>query len=181
MAGVSVEGGKRGRRATDAEINMIPMIDLLMVTIAFLLITAVWSTMARVDASANVPGPTDLPCDGVCEKPKELHVDLHAPDKIVVSWRKDGIVLRSLDVPRRATAVAGGLRFAELAAAVAAEWKVEGTTRGPNDAGADRAVLHTANDTRYEEMVAAMDAIYGVRRVVRGGAIPAFAVTLATN
>jgi hypothetical protein len=30
---------------------MVPMIDLLMVTISFLLITAVWSHMARVNAS----------------------------------------------------------------------------------------------------------------------------------
>lgn len=47
MAGVSVEsgGGGGGRRAVDSEVNMIPMIDLLMVTISFLLITAVWSHM----------------------------------------------------------------------------------------------------------------------------------------
>ena len=32
---------------------MIPMIDLLMVTISFLLITAVWTTMGRVNASAQ--------------------------------------------------------------------------------------------------------------------------------
>ena len=109
MAGVGVEAGKSGRRTLDSEINMIPMIDLLMVTIAFLLITAVWSTMARLDASANVPGPpTAEPCDGVCEKPKELHVDMHASDKFVLTWKQDGVVLRSLDVPR-GTTTAGGL------------------------------------------------------------------------
>ena len=43
MGGVNVDnGGKGGRRSLDTEINMIPMIDLLMVTISFLLITAVW-------------------------------------------------------------------------------------------------------------------------------------------
>ena len=57
MAGVSVGGGGGGRRSLDSEINMIPFIDLLMVTIAFLLITAVWSHMARVNADAQVPGP----------------------------------------------------------------------------------------------------------------------------
>jgi len=37
MAGVTVNaGGKGGRKALDSEINMIPMIDLLMVTISFL-------------------------------------------------------------------------------------------------------------------------------------------------
>ena len=36
---------------------MIPFIDLLMVTISFLLITAVWSHMSRINADAQVPGP----------------------------------------------------------------------------------------------------------------------------
>ena len=183
MAGVGVEAGKSGRRTLDSEINMIPMIDLLMVTIAFLLITAVWSTMARLDASANVPGPpTAEPCDGVCEKPKELHVDMHAAEKFVLTWKQDGVVIRSLDVPRHAmNASGGGVRFADLATAIAKEWKAEGTTRAPTDFGRDRAVLHTSNDTRYEEMIAAMDAIYGVSRLARGGNVPAFAVTLAAN
>ena len=57
MGGVNVGGGKGGRRSLDSEINMIPMIDLLMVTIAFLLITAVWTHMARINADAQVPGP----------------------------------------------------------------------------------------------------------------------------
>jgi biopolymer transport protein ExbD len=162
---------------------MIPMIDLMMVTVAFLLITAVWSTMARIDANAKVPGTREgETCDGVCEKPKELHVDMHAADKFVLTWRQDGVVLRSLDVPRHALVVpGGGVRFADLGAALEKEWKTDGTTRAPTDFARDRAVLHTANDTRYEDMIAAMDAIYGVHRVVRGGTTPAFAVTLATN
>ena len=57
MGGVSVESGGGGRRSLDSEINMIPMIDLLMVTISFLLITAVWTHMARINADAQVPGP----------------------------------------------------------------------------------------------------------------------------
>jgi len=55
MGGVSVDsGGKGGRRSLDSEINMIPMIDLLMVTISFLLITAVWTHMSRINASISV-------------------------------------------------------------------------------------------------------------------------------
>src|SRR6185295_17411548 len=36
-------GGKRGKKPLDTAINLIPFIDLMAVTIAFLLITAVWS------------------------------------------------------------------------------------------------------------------------------------------
>jgi len=57
MAGVSVDTGKGGRRAVDSEVNMIPFIDLLIVSISFLLITAVWSHMGRINANARVPGP----------------------------------------------------------------------------------------------------------------------------
>jgi len=58
MGGVDVgEGG--GKRSTNADINMIPFIDLLMVTVAFLLITAVWVTNSRINANAQIPGPPD--------------------------------------------------------------------------------------------------------------------------
>ena len=48
MAGVDVGGG-RGKRRVNADLNMIPFIDLLMVTVAFLLITAVWTTNSRIE------------------------------------------------------------------------------------------------------------------------------------
>ena len=70
MGGVSVGGGGGGRRSLDSEINMIPFIDLLMVTISFLLITAVWSQMARLNADAQVPGP-----------PREVEPDKIEPEK----------------------------------------------------------------------------------------------------
>ena len=58
MGGVDVGGGGGGgKRKLDSDINMIPMIDLLMVTISFLLITAVWVHSQRMDADAQVPGP----------------------------------------------------------------------------------------------------------------------------
>jgi len=58
MGGIDVGGGGAGKRKSlDSEINMIPMIDLLMVTISFLLIPAVWTHMARINADAQVPGP----------------------------------------------------------------------------------------------------------------------------
>ena len=57
MGGVDVGGGGGKRKSLDSEINMIPMIDLLMVTISFLLITAVWTHMSRINADAQVPGP----------------------------------------------------------------------------------------------------------------------------
>lgn len=46
-----VPAAVRGRRALDATLNLVPFIDLLSCCIAFLLITAVWTTLARVDVT----------------------------------------------------------------------------------------------------------------------------------
>ena len=43
----------RGRRALDATLNLVPFIDLLSCCIAFLLITAVWTSVARVDVTTG--------------------------------------------------------------------------------------------------------------------------------
>lgn len=55
--GLALEtGGKGGRRPLDTEINLIPMIDLLIVSISFLLITAVWTQLSRLNVMQQMPG-----------------------------------------------------------------------------------------------------------------------------
>ena len=102
MAGVDVGGGgKGGRRSTDSEINMIPFIDLLMVTIAFLLITAVWVTSSRIDTNAEVPGQAG--CGEQCDAPpKTLHVHLQ-DDRFVLSWKDGSTLVSERSVPRAAS------------------------------------------------------------------------------
>jgi len=52
MGGVSVDSGKgSGRKSVDSNINMVPMIDLLISVIAFLLMTAVWVQTGKLTAS----------------------------------------------------------------------------------------------------------------------------------
>jgi biopolymer transport protein TolR len=43
-----------GRKSVDAELNLIPFIDLLSVLISFLLITAVWTQIARINVENKV-------------------------------------------------------------------------------------------------------------------------------
>lgn len=50
--GVSMPGGG-GKHGLDFEINLIPFIDLLSCLISFLLITAVWSQLGRVDVTSQ--------------------------------------------------------------------------------------------------------------------------------
>ncbi len=55
--GVSIDtGSKGGRRGVDAELNLIPFIDLLSVCILFLLMTAVWVQISKMSAFSQPSG-----------------------------------------------------------------------------------------------------------------------------
>jgi len=60
MAGAAPhEGSARGKKkALDAELNLVPFIDLLSCCIAFLLITAVWTQIAGLQVASS-GGPPD--------------------------------------------------------------------------------------------------------------------------
>ena len=191
MGGVSVDsGGKGGRRSLDSEINMIPMIDLLMVTISFLLITAVWTHMSRLNADAQVPGPPN-PTQEVqkVEPEKQLHIEMRTPDKFVLIWKQAGTVISTVDVPRKDVINKEGnvkvTRFPDLAAKVDSEWKTVGTHRDPTDKKFDQAILHTDNETPYSAIIGVIDAVYQVHRPYNTGSktdlVPAFNMTFSVN
>ena len=50
------EGGKSGKKSVNADLNLVPYIDLLTCMVAFLLITAVWSQLARLEAHQKGQG-----------------------------------------------------------------------------------------------------------------------------
>jgi biopolymer transport protein ExbD len=191
MGGVNVDGGGGGgRRTLDSEINMIPMIDLLMVTISFLLITAVWSHMARLNADAQVPGPP-RPTEEMqkVEPEKQLHIEMRGADKFVLIWKQAGTVISTVDVPRKDVVEKEGqvkvIRFPDLAAKVESEWKTVGTHRDATDKKLDQAILHTDNETPYVYIVGVIDAIYQTHRDMNLGPktekMPAFNITFAVN
>jgi biopolymer transport protein ExbD len=155
----------------DSDINMIPMVDLLMTTIAFLLVTAVWSELGRMPSSANVPSPIGEPTPPAPPEPR-LHVDMRTPDRFVLSWREGHDVIRSVDLPRELPA---------LRATVAKEWRSNGRHLSPGDPGHDEAVLHVGDGSSYADMVAVMDAVEATRRPLARGDTPALALTLATE
>ena len=51
-------GGKGGKKALDTQINLVPFIDLMAVTISFLIMTAVWTQIGRLQVSQS-GGPAD--------------------------------------------------------------------------------------------------------------------------
>jgi len=55
--GVSVDSGdKSGKKSVNADLNLVPYIDLLTCMVAFLLITAVWSQLARLNVHQKGQG-----------------------------------------------------------------------------------------------------------------------------
>jgi biopolymer transport protein ExbD len=55
MASISVGGGHGGKKAVDADIPLIPFIDLLLCCVMFLLVTAVWNRLASVEVNQDLP------------------------------------------------------------------------------------------------------------------------------
>ena len=62
MAGAAPQEhtGKGGKKSLDAEINLVPFIDLLSCCISFLLITAVWTQIAGLQVASS-GGPPEQP------------------------------------------------------------------------------------------------------------------------
>jgi len=178
MGGVDVGGGKGGKRNVDQEINMIPFIDLLMVILSFLLITAVWSSMARLNANAQVP--SDKASNTKEEKkvdPAVLHVRVSEKDKkFKLEWQqgKKTDDIASIDMDPDASG-----RFPKLEEAIQkayteglASRNLYGDDLGwessqAKDKGGNalnQAILHVDNAYQFKEVVKVIDAVYVPRR-----------------
>lgn len=171
MGGVDVGTGGGKKRATNSEINMIPFIDLLMVTIAFLLITAVWVTNSRINADAQVPGPPDPTRELTPQTPEKV-LNLHIGEsEFGLVWKQGATVVSEVKVPKTPVEVgeAGGkvVRYPELAKKIEEEWKQQGGHRDPSDKKLDQCILHSDNRTPFKELIAVLDALYQPKREIR--------------
>jgi len=67
MAGISVGAGRSGRRALDQALPLVPFIDFMVCLIAFLMLTAAWTRLSRINATGQAPGaelgPSVVPCE----------------------------------------------------------------------------------------------------------------------
>lgn len=57
--GAPVPEGSGGKKAVDFQINLIPCIDLLSVLISFLLMTSVWTQIAKIDVKQKPNAPSE--------------------------------------------------------------------------------------------------------------------------
>lgn len=148
---------------------MIPMIDLLMVTVSFLLITAVWTQMGRLDGTTKVPGP---PSVTPVVATARMHVEVPSGENaFVITMRRGDQIVETTNVPR-AEPTALGQKLDEMRRA------------HPGDLGADESrtvVLHTDNELRYRDMVAVMDGIAAPKDPRGNHGESEFRVSLATK
>lgn len=181
MAGVDV-GGSNPKRSLNAEINMIPFIDLLFMMLAFLLVTAVWTASSRIQANANVPDDPTKPVDPTAEE-KMLHVYVGADD-FTLAWKQGATVLSEVKVPKDAQG-GGRASYPALAKRVQAEWAQHGLHKDPADGKLDNVVLHSDNRAPYKELAAVMDAVHATKReVISGGktaSVPALNLTFSVK
>jgi len=59
--GAPVPEGGNGKKSVDAQLNMVPFIDLLSVLISFLLMTSVWTQVAKIDVKQAPTNASEEP------------------------------------------------------------------------------------------------------------------------
>lgn len=187
MAGIDVGGGHGKKRSVNQEIPLIPFIDFLLCLVSFLLITAVWTQMSRINADARVPGPPD-PDKELEEQKKDLtlHVEMRGEEKFQLVWKEGNTVVETIDVPRKQVPFGtDDFGYPDLSQKITEQWTQHGSHRADSDLKRDQAVLHTDNTTKFEDIIAVIDAIYAPQRDLKLGAaveqVPAFNVTFAVN
>ncbi len=182
MAGIDA-GGHGKKRSTNHALPLVPFIDFLLCLVMFLLVTAVWSHMARLQADAQVPGKDST--DPPSQLPKELHVDMTSEKLFNLSWLQGTTVVESIDVARKAVEADGSLTYPELSSAVEKAWRASGSHTKSNDTKFDRAIIHSNNSDAFAEVSAVLDAISTPQRELRIGTataqFPAFQIAYAVN
>lgn len=168
MAGVDVGPSKGGKRATNSEINMVPFIDLLMVTIAFLLITAVWVTNSRMNADAQVPGPPNPDDVTTPQTPEKVLTIQIGDDEFGLIWKQGATVVLEEKVPKPETpADAPYVSYPELAKKISSSWKANGSHTDASDKKLDQCILQTDNKAPFKEIVGVLDALYTPKREMK--------------
>ena len=71
-------GGHGGKKAVDADIPLIPFIDLLLCCVMFLLVSAVWTNLASLQANQHIEG-------GAIDQPPATEVErlIEAFDRVL--------------------------------------------------------------------------------------------------
>lgn len=146
--------GKGGKKSVDAELNLIPFIDLLSVTILFLLMTAVWVEISKMSAFSQPGGETIV-----------THSDVSNINQKNEAREWDVLVTaQGMEIIDRGTSL--GVVSVEQAAETIRQAK-----NRLDSVEEARISLRAADDVIYENVITVLDALYAeeLRRVSIGG------------
>jgi len=90
MGGIAMGDGGGGKKSTNSEIPLVPFIDLLLCCVMFLLVTAVWNQLARIDANQQQPGQ-QAPDDPPPEEKIKVVLQVQATGYVIASTAGDRI------------------------------------------------------------------------------------------
>jgi biopolymer transport protein TolR len=92
--GSPVPTGGGGKKVVDFQLNLIPFIDLLSVLISFLLMTSVWTQIAKIDVKQSPNLPSDEPTPPPEEEKLNLTVLIKGSGYTVT---KKGAVVKEIE------------------------------------------------------------------------------------
>ena len=95
--GMDLGTSKGGKKPLDAQINLVPFIDLMAVMISFLIMTAVWTQIGRLQVSQS-GGPSN---DEQKEDTKTVPVTLLITDKALCPSPRMRVIQTSSDMESR--------------------------------------------------------------------------------
>ena len=143
--GVSLPGGG-GKRGVDFDINLVPFIDLLSCLISFLLVTAVWTQLGRIDLNQPLPNPNDSEQPPVDEKKIKILID------------KAGyyVNLPGEPAPRRIPLDADGVTYKR--------WELEDSLKKVKESDdlVKKVQFASADDAKYKEYIGVLDICLGL-------------------
>lgn len=138
------QGGKGGKKPLDTAINLVPFIDLMAVTISFLIMTAVWTQLGRLQVSGS--GNSSDPKDDENKTPPLTLVLTAQEMKLSVGPS----VMDAIPVTRDDK---GAIDLTKLDAQLK-----DVKTRIPDE---QQITVQTADDVKYDDIVRVIDASKG--------------------
>jgi biopolymer transport protein ExbD len=144
VASISAGGGHGGKKSVDHSIPLVPFIDLLLCCVMFLLVTAVWNQLARLNANQQQPGQPQMDTP----PPEEPQI------KLILQVQNSGYVLAttagdSTTIPKNGDAYDLEELIKKLKERRELEPNKKDITVAPEDG------------VHYEDVVKAMDTVVG--------------------
>ncbi|MEO1227734.1 MAG: biopolymer transporter ExbD [Myxococcota bacterium] len=93
--GAPQPSGGEGKKSVDFQLNLVPMIDLLSVLISFLLMSAVWTQIARIEVKQSPNLPSDEPPPEQEEEKLGLNIIIKSTGYSVT--KKGGQVIKEIE------------------------------------------------------------------------------------